>query len=106
MEEYPAWLWLPWGHSLWLAGLYVPVMESRDRDAPPDWPGIGTVKVAAALEKLGFEGGTPRSEVSPREWSWSMEGPAREGSVNWLPSDLGFLAACVAYKEERIFVKL
>ena len=96
VEEYPAWPWLLWGHSLWLAGLFVPAMASRDRDAAPDWPGIGTAKVGAALEKLGFEDGTPRSEASPREWSWSMEGPAKELSANWLPSDLGFLAACVA----------
>lgn len=92
VEEYPAWLCLPWGHSLWLAGLYVPAMESRVKGAPPDWPGMDIVKAALPLEKLGLEE-TPGSEASP--WSWSMDGPAKELS-NWLLSVLGFLAACVA----------
>ncbi|KAG7235126.1 hypothetical protein INR49_025231, partial [Caranx melampygus] len=55
VEGYPAWLCLPWGHSLWLAGLYVPAMLSRVKGAPPDWPGMDIVKAAPALEKLGLE---------------------------------------------------
>lgn len=55
VEGYPARLWLPWGHSLWLAGLYVLAKLSRDR---------GAVKVAPPLEKLGLED-SPVSEASP-----------------------------------------
>lgn len=72
----------------------MPAMASRDRGAPTGWPGMGTVKAAPALEKLGLEEETPGSEASP--WSWSMEGPAKELSINWVLSVLGFLAACVA----------
>lgn len=69
LEEYPAMLWLPWGHSLWLPGLYVPAKLSRDRDA---------VKEPPPLEKLGLEE-SPGSEASPSE---SMEGPGKELSDN------------------------
>lgn len=69
VEGYPARLWFPWGHSLWLAGLYVPAKLSRDRDA---------VKAALALEKVALED----DSEAPSPCSWSMEGPAKELSVN------------------------
>lgn len=57
---------------------------------------MDTVKEEPALEKVGLEEETAGSEESPKEWSWSMEGPAKELSAIWVLSDLGFLAACVA----------
>lgn len=79
-------------------------MVSRDRDAPLDWPGMGTGKAAPALEKLGLDEGTPESVASPG--SWSMEGPGKELSVNWAFSLLGFLAACVALQLRILFNRL
>lgn len=97
--EYPCWLWLPWGHSLWLPGLYVAAMESRARAAPPDWLSMGIGKVEPALENPGLEEGMPGSEASA--WSWANEGPGNELSVIWVFSVLGFLAACVACRTKK-----
>lgn len=96
-EGYAVWSWLLWGQP----GLYVPAMLSRVRGALPDGADEGPVKVTPALEKLEFEEETARSEPSPKEWSWSKEGPAKELSDSWTLSDLGFLAACVAYRQEK-----